>query len=838
MQFTAAAAAAAPAFTASAATLKAKLPLKQGGENYNYYTGTKRKAVPTACAMCASRCPAIAYVEKGFVVKLEGNPESVRTRGLICSKGQAAINQVYDPDRILFPMRRTGKRGDGKWERISWDEALDDLAGRLKAIRDAGHPEKLMLHYGWISAAADRLINQVFMPSFGSKTISSNICHGQSARQTAHELTWGGATDNWDFDKAHYVLNFGSNVMEAHTNHVALAQRLSSAIAERQVKMVTFDVRMSNTASKSNQWVQILPGTDLAVVLAMCHVVLKEGLNKGAGEEFLDFCKVTENAGATRAEKIAALKAHFKKFTPEWAQRISKVDAETIREITREMCANQPACIISSRGAIAHYNGVETERAIQMLSALTGNIDVPGGRCMAVAPNWTFPTGPKNKPEPRELEILNGFQGDAALPLNGVDSQILRLIKDGQAGRPEVYICYNHNPVYAHADVKMNMEILKDENLIPFTVAVTPFYDESAALSDLILPDATFLERFDFEDGVAADQVPEYYIRQPAIAPLGEARDFKDVCCDLAKRLRIKLGFKSAEDFVAKTCKKTKVIKKRARGFKGMRKKGVWHDRKANPTYFAYKQEVSAEQLAGENVLFDAATGVYWDWKEAHVASREEAERTGYRAATGSCNGYIGQKIGDKVYVGFKPGQLNKTGCFEIYSEILKEKGYSALPSFIAEPEQFPDSADKLTLTTYRVNTHTLSTSQNCKWLSEVFHFSPAWINPKTAAAKQIEDGDKIKIQSGIGEIETVAKVTETVAPGVVAISSHGGHWEYGRYASDRAAPFGAEDASDEKRKWWKQQGVHPNWIIPVAVEPISGQQRWMDIQVKVVKAA
>jgi len=776
-------------------------------------------------------------VEKGRLVKIEGQPSSIRTDGTLCAKGQAGVNQIYDPDRILQPLRRTGKRGEGQWEKISWDAALGELTGRLKKLRDEGHPEKFMFHHGWISASADRLINKVFLPTYGTATISDNSCLGQSARIVAHELTWGGSDDNWDFDNTRYVLNFGSNVMEAHTNHVALARRLSLGLAERNLKMITFDVRLSNTASKSHTWIQIRPGTDLAVILAMCNVVMNEGLFRGAGEEFLEFCLVTSNPNASTDDKVDALKAHLSPYTPKWAEKISGVPAGEIAAIAREFAAARPACVISSRGASANYNGVETERAIQILAAITGNIDNPGGRCRAVVPEWNHPNGPDRKPEAKKLDVLEGFEGEAVLPVHGVGHQVLKMIRDGRAGRPDVYLWYNYNPVFSNADVRGNTEILKDESLMPFTIAVTPFYDESAALADLILPDATYLEKYDFEDGASPSQVPEYYIRQPVVPPQGEARDFKDVCCEMAERMGFPLGFKSGKEFVEQSCRMTPAVDRGAGGFRSMLKKGVWHDPKAQPVYHSYKRTVDPKALLVDGVILDDATGVYWNWKQAGSNSEDDARRQGYRNTPGAYKGYVGQLIWGEVYAGFEPTVLNKSGYFELYSPILEQKGLSPLPTYTPVPEHQAMKPDEVIMTTFRVNVQTLSRTQNCMWLDEIETGNPAWINPKTAAAKGIVDGDRIKISSPLGEIEITAKVTENAVPGVIALSSQGGRWEYGRYASSKKAPFAVDDDSpQEKLKWWTYDGGHPNWVIDNASEPISGQQRWMDTVVSVKK--
>ena len=199
--------------------------LSPGGKDFSPATSKERQAIPSACWQCVTRCPIIGYVENDRLVKIEGQPYSIRSMGKVCAKGQAGVNQVNDPDRILYPLRRVGKRGEGKWKRVSWDEALTELATRLKTLREQGHPEKFMFQYGRMKASSSKIV-KTFLANYGTKTIANhtNICEG--GKWTAQELTWGYHYDNWDFDQTRYVLNFGSNCLEAHTNHVPLAQRL------------------------------------------------------------------------------------------------------------------------------------------------------------------------------------------------------------------------------------------------------------------------------------------------------------------------------------------------------------------------------------------------------------------------------------------------------------------------------------------------------------------------------------------------------------------------------------------------------------------------------------
>ena len=813
-----------------------------GGRDFSPKTGLERKAIPSSCWQCVTRCPNISYVEDGRLVKIEGQPKSIRSEGVMCSKGQGGVNQTYDPDRILYPMRRVGKRGEGRWKRVSWDEALSELTGRLKKLRDRGEPEKFMFHYGRMKGSHSKLIKSLFLANYGTATIGNHTSICEGAKWVGQELTWGKHYDNWDFDNTRYVLNFGSNVFESHTNHIPTAHRLIKAMVDGKVKLVTFDVRLSNTAAKSAEWVPVKPGTDRAVVLAMCNVILKDDLIGAEGRAFLKFCKLTKGRAATVDEKIAALNRHLEAFTPEWAEKISGVPAGQIARIAREFATTKPACLISYRGAVANYHGADTERAIQMLASITGNVDAPGTRCKAVGPKWKYPHGPKKRPQARKLKIIDGLPGAAALPNHHVNHQVLKMIKDGRAGRPEIYMWYCYTPVYANGEVQENIDILKDEKLLPFTVSVNPFYDESAALADLILPDTPYTERWTWEDMVSPTQVAEYYIRQPATKPLGEARDFTDVVCDLAERLGFPLGIKNHREFVKLSCEETPEVAA-VGGFEYMKRNGVYHNPETRPRFYSYKKVLKPQAYMSGNVVLDPATGVYWDWKKAKLKSRKEALEKGYSNVKKAYKAYVGQEIDGVVYSGFKPDKVNKSGYMELYSEIMEAKGFQPLPSWVDIPEHAAKAPDDLILTTYKFASQIHSRSANCKWLSEIYHDNPAWMNPVTALERQIKDGDVIKIVSEFGQVEIPVRVTPAIVPGAVAISHHCGHWEYGRYASGKRYDFSKPDTPDDGPIWWRDGspyagGTHPNWIIGNKADPISGELRWMDTVVKVTKAA
>jgi anaerobic selenocysteine-containing dehydrogenase len=792
--------------------LEGKLKLDDGGRDFSPQTGKELKAIPSACWQCVSRDTIIGYVEDGRLVKIEGNPESIRNRGKICARGQAGINQVYNPDRILYPMKRVGRRGEGRWRRISWDEALDEIVTRLKKLKHEGHPEKFMFHYGRMKGSSSKIINSHFLPAYGTKTIGNHTSICEGGKWTAHELVWGKHYDVNDVSRARMIINFGCNFFETHTSHVQLASRAIEAITENKAKLVTFDVRLSNTAAKSDEWIPIRPGTDGAVALAMANVVIQQGLYDR------DFIQNWTNV------TVEQLKKHLAKYTPDWAENVSGVPDGKIRSLAIEYANAKPGTIVSYRGAVAHYNGVENERIIKMLDAICGYIDVKGGTCKAVGAKWKN-SFKKPGGHPKKLKIVDGFPGSVIYPNHHVNHQVFKMIRDGSHGRPEVYMFYCYNPVYVNGECQENINIMKNEKLLPFIVSVDVGYSESSSLADIILPDATYLERWDAEDMVSFGQIAEYYIRQPIVKPLAEARNFPDVICEIAKRLGIDLGFSSAEEFVRDACEHTKGIKE-AGGFEYMRKYGVWHDKSAKPKYKSYAKKLKPKDLAG--TVVDEKTGVVWKGK---VGEDYTTTKNAYKK-------YVGQMIDGVAYKGFAPDKLNKSGKFEIYSEFLKKKGFAPLPSYIPIPEHQRMTSDELILTTYKVNVQTHSRTQNCKWLTEIYHDNPAWVNPVTAGRRGIKDGDKIKVKSNVGEIVTKVRVTEGVHPEVIAISHHCGHWEYGEYASGKGCglkrdiPHVCE--SDCMKKWWKETGVHPNWIIPNSPDPIGGQQRWMDTVVTV----
>lgn len=826
--------AAAPGAALAAGSSKAlagSVSLKAGGQDFSPITGKERKAIPTACWGCVTRDSMIGFVEDGRLVKLEGHPGSIRTEGVLCAKGQAGINQVYFPDRILYPLKRMGKRGEHKWKRISWDEALDTIAAKLKPLRDAGKPEQFMYAYGR-HKASQWAVTGDFLAAYGTKTIGNHTSVCEGSKWVGQESLWGGMYDNWDYDKTDFVVNFGSNQFETHTNHIPTSHRLIRAMVDRGVPLYTFDVRLSNTAAKSNEWIPIKPGMDGLVMLAMCNVIMNEGLFR---TDHLKYMRVSKDYKATDGEKIDAIKREVAAFTPEFASKESGVPADKIREIARGFAKANAACLVTYRGTCMHYHGADQERAAMLLSAITNNLDTPGGRVMGVGGSWSGAPSSKKAEISKGLHIKDGFPGEAAFPTHHVSQSIIPMIIDGSFGRPDVYWWSCYNPAYINGNNDETRKAFQDESIFPFLITTTITYDESSQYADIILPDVTYLERWDWEDMVDAAQIGENYIRQPLIKPLGEARCQGDVWPELAKRLGFELAYSSKKDFVKQTCDNTPGVKESG-GFDYMVKHGVWVEKDAKPKYGFYKEQID---VSGDGVILDDETGVYWNHKNAGV-SEAEAKSKGYLGVAGAKKHYVAQHINGEALKAYPPNtKFVKSGLLDFYSDNFAEKGFPAFPTYTPIPEHQEMGEDDLVLTTYKVAVHTHSRTAQCKWLSEIKHDNPAWINSKTASDRGIQDGDAIKVKSNIGEITTTAHVTEGIVPGIIAISYHLGREHSGIFASGNRSPSpgGANADPDAKNKWWNKHGVHPNKIIPNSSDPISGGQRWMDTVVQVSKA-
>lgn len=755
------------------------------------------KHIPTMCLNCSTVCGMIAKVEDGRILKLEGNPRDPNSRGKLCAKGQAAINMVEDPDRILYPMRRTGPRGSGRWERISWDEAIAEISQRLRQLRQEARPEELVLLYGRdrTNGFLERFTNAFGTPNkLGHRGLCS-LNKRMAIRAAVGDADW----DTPDLANSRYILNFGSNFYEAHQGHVGILSRAAEA-KRNGAKLLTFDVRLSNTAAQSDEWIPIFPGTDGAVALAIGHVILRDQLQ--------DTSFITEWTNATLDE----WRRHYEPYTPAWAEQNSGVPAARIEQIARDFAAAAPkATTISNRGAHAHANGFTNEWAVICLNALVGSIGQPGGWCYISGD--VNRTAPQPGPQPPKPKVRTELSHPAAFPFvnqlypRAVSSTIFPYIAEGRARVDTLLSYYVNAPMSWSEGPTMVREVLLNEELVPFHVVIDAFYSEMVETADIVLPDTTFLEKWDLDARNSFELQPYVGLRQPVVDAPGECRDIRDILISLAKQIDTDMAsyfqFDNAEHFIRQWAAAV------PGGLDQLRQTGIWVD--------------AGKQRQYQPFLRD--TGYSLDDPHIYIGedglARLRAVGTVDKRFTNE-DQVIGRLWQGRIVRGF--ATPDRKFQFKM-QHFFGREGIGAAAAYPFRPEYQPIDAhnqladDELILTTFKWNVHTQSRTANQVWLTEIVDDNPCWIHPQTARKYGIISGQSFFItrtnsQGELTKIEVKPLITEAIHPRVLAVSASFGHWQYGRNAQGK--------------------GVNPNPLIPGWTDPVGGGQAWNDTVVRI----
>ncbi len=784
-----------------------------GGKDFSPVTAAERKAIPINCHVCNIQDGAIAFVENDRVVKLEGNPEHVSTRGRLCAKGNSGMWYSYDPDRILYPLKRVGARGEGKWKRITWEEALTEVAEKLDAALKED-PNTIMLKWGRNRTGGTL---ERFMKTLGSATVLNHTSVCESSKKVGQEPTWGPDIETPDFANAKYVLNFGSNILEAAYFHNPLSQRIAEGRVDNHMRIVTFDVRLSNTAGFSDEWIPVFPATDGAVALAIGHVILREDLQDS---EFIDtWTNVT----------VDELKAHYAQYTPEWASKISGVPVQTIERIAREFATTKPATLFTYRGPAKHLYGSYNEKACMMLPIMTGNVEKRGGYCLPRGMGWPQPN--PQPPGPKHDSVL-AHPPEYPLASHKVSHLVPFWIAEGRQ-KINVAFTYQDNPVYTNPGAQAVWgKLYRDEKLIPYFISMSSHMGEETALADIILPDCPYLERWEPES-MPNSLWPWLGIRQPVHKSLGESRENRVLLRDIiwkldpdgSRGMKQFWDFKDGEDYMRHHFDNVPGLKE-AGGLDFLKKHGVW------PIYGTLDPRTGkVTDKTGREI--QAEYGLYK--KELSAADMEGAmvDALGLITKNGAA---IGIQRNGRNYVGFPtPNRV-----INVRVDAWAEYGFNPMPTFKRIPWHEAMKDDEMILSTFKLNVHKQSRTAAVKWLAEIAHSNPAWMNPDTARKLGVKTGDLVRVESPVGYLVTKAYVTEGIHPKVISIATGFGHWEYGRLATlklkDKPA-FGGTEDPDLNNVWWDDKGVHPNAIIPAVADPIGGSQGWYDTVVKVTKA-
>ncbi len=842
--------------------------------------------VPTTCFNCEAACGLLAYIDRESlqVQKFEGNPEHPGSRGRNCAKGPATLNQITDPDRILYPLKRAGKRGEGKWERVTWDEVLDELAARIRKAITEDRRDEVMYHVGrpGEDGFTERILAAWGVDGHNSHT---NIC--SSSSRAGYQFWMGLDRPSPDHANAQVIFLISSHLESGHYFNPH-AQRVIEA-KQRGAKLIVFDTRLSNTATHADYWVAPYPGSEAAISLAIANYLIQNNLYN---REFVrrwwnweEYMAVERPELETNFESFeAVLKELYASYTFEFAASESGVEPDVLEEIARVVAtAGTRFSSHNWRSASSgNSGGWAVARTLFMLNALLGAVATEGG----VFPNaWNkFVPKPIYTPPHPEMWNEKTWPREYPLAMNELSFLLPHLLKDGR-GKLDVYFTRVYNPVWTNPDGFTWIEALTDESLVGCHVALTPVWNETSYFADYILPMGLGSERHDIHSyethdaqwlgfrqpvlRAARERLGEEITDTRTVNP-GEVWEENEFWLELTWRIDPdgSLGIRqfaeskqnpgerlSVDEYYAYIFENSvpglpeRAASENLSPLEFMRRYGAFEISKKIGAL--YEQEVPEEEL--EDAVYDRFGRVY-------TRTPKPASPNIVPVPTPDPDAEGRRMVGVIVDNQLRRGFPTPSGRLEFYSKTLADWGWPewSVPVYI-KSHVHPDNleADQtILISTFRLAMQIHTRSANAKWLNEIAHTNPLWIHTTHAAELNIETGDLVRVETETGHFVVRAWVTEGIKPGIVACSHHMGRWklaeegarqmmatvaldhegnEWGLKRERGVGPYESDDV-DTTRIWWTDVGVHQNLTFPVHPDPISGMHCWHQA-VRVVKA-
>jgi anaerobic selenocysteine-containing dehydrogenase len=479
-------------------------------------TTNQIEKVKSTCNLCQIGCGVLIQVNNGKVIKVEGDPSNPLNKGILCPIGLASLEYLNHPDRLMHPLKRLGDRGQGKWQQISWDEALDTIADNLVKARDKYGAESVAFIVGASKTGAS--YPKRFATAFGTPNVTwmGNICF--SPRMTASRITYGFyAVPDYEYPPACLIV-WGNNP-EATLHHV---HRRAVGAIEKGTKLIVVDPSEIDLVSGASIWLRLRPGSDLALALAMINVIINEELyNKSFVEKW--------------TVGFDQLKTHIQDYTTERVEEITWVPEEKIKEAARMYAQNKPSAIQWGHGIDQGVNSFQTARAIAILRAITGNLNIPGGEAQ-----WFVPLAPLADEQP--IPFIK-IPEDKWAKRVGLDYQNLpglkrvlpqRIIKAILTEDPypiRVLSIHACNPLLTYPNAQETFQALKK---VDFLVVAELFMTPTAAMADIVLPEATY---FEFDSVVSPPYSTAAISAQQRVIRVGECQSDYEMLTALAKKM-------------------------------------------------------------------------------------------------------------------------------------------------------------------------------------------------------------------------------------------------------------------------------------------------------------
>jgi len=690
--------------------------------------------VSSVCQLCPAECGIRVRVVGGLAVKIEGNPLNPNNQGRTCPKGQVGLQLLYNPDRVRTPLKRVGERGEGAWQAISWDEAIEGVAARLRDVRLAsGAPAGLAFLYDRPLGLLGETIAH-FCRAMG--TPNAIELHPDALSQAVF-LTQGWAyPPGYDLERTRYLLSFNYALLDSAQPTVRLLRAYSYMRRGRpgdRTRIVQIEPRLSVTASKADEWVHIRPGTEGALALGLAWVILSEHLYDA------DF--VTDHCHGFEAWSEAVLRD----YPPLTVAELTGIPEETIKRLAREFAGMAPAVAVGGAAVEQHTNGLASQMAIHSLNALVGSIDVPGGVVMQRRPPLASLPGVAVDDVTALGLTQTRIDRPESYPLaRSAPHRLPEAILSGDPYPLEALLLYRANPLHDSPDPELWREALAQ---VPFIVSFDPFIEETSAYADYILPDHTFLERWIAAPLHPSLGFPVLAVGQPAVEPLYETRALGDVLIQLAHQVggTPEVSFPWA-DYL-------ELLRFRVGGLIDSGRGSIQAD--------------TADQFWHELVV----RGVWVD--------------SPYVFAGAESNGASDAEAWETVLA-------TPSGKFEFTPQLLEEKA-SLLPPFY-ESAQYVGAEDEYP---FHLQLYTLMAqasgpgAANLPHLHELYglHVKHMWgnwveLNPETAEGLDIADRDNVWVESPAGKIRLPVRLYAGIPPDNVAIPAGLGHTVGGQWTA------------------------------------------------------
>lgn len=696
---------------------------------------TPETVIPT-CSInnCGGRCVINAHVQDGLVVRVStdaGKDDFLSPQMRACVRGRSYRKMLYHPDRLKYPMKRVGKRGEGKFERITWEEAVQTIADQTKRIGDTYGPESRYINYAsgqaWGILGGRSMARRLLSLTGGYLNYRNDYSSG--AANVATPFTYGTNDTGSSFDTlvhSKHIILWGLNPSEMIFSTPFL--HYLRAAKDKGAKVTVIDPRYTDTViALADEWIPILPTTDTAMMDAMAYVIVTENLHD---KEFIDkYCiGFDENQMPEGIAKEESVKSYLLgekdgvKKTPEWAEAICKVPAATIRRLAQEYATAKPAALIQGWGPQRHAYGEQVMRGGAQLASLTGNVGKLGGWAAGTGywnrSNIVYPIGSEN---PIKASIPCFLWTDA------VERGTELTAKDGLQGvdklNTNIKMIFNiagNMLVNQHAEINKTTKLLEDESKVEFIVVSDLFMTPSAKFADILLPGTSFFERWDIGTPWCFGDYVTF--GNKVIDPLYEARNEYDVWADVADKLGLKEKFtegKTMLDWVKESVERTrKELDPNFPTFEKFSKDGIYH--------FKYD-----EPLVG------------------FKAQIEDIKKTPFETPTGKIE-LFSKALWDMNNPEEIPAIGRYVEAWEGPNDPLKKK--------------YP-----LQLISWHYKRRCHSTHDNNEWLEEAAK-QEMWMNTEDAKARGITDGSRVKVFNDRGTLNIDVKVTTKIVPGVAAI--------------------------------------------------------------------